>query len=124
MGDALVTAPVPGGELNSRKSARDFSELSDTTDVVGWSRLDSEELGFPSHVARAPARDSTTGSAPRDGPQPATRQPREDLTETRHRLTPVSSPDRQGFRSGAKVLRSIASVGCLFLNGRACVGVG
>lgn len=35
MGDILITATASTGKLNLRKDARDFTEISDTTDVVG-----------------------------------------------------------------------------------------
>jgi len=37
MGDILITATASAGKLNLRKDARDFTELSDTTDAVGCS---------------------------------------------------------------------------------------
>lgn len=35
MGDILITATASTGKLNLRKDARDFTEISDTTDTVG-----------------------------------------------------------------------------------------
>ena len=35
MGDILITATDSTGKLNLRKDARDFTEISDTTDIVG-----------------------------------------------------------------------------------------
>lgn len=35
MGDILITATASTGKLNLRKDARDFTEISDTTDIVG-----------------------------------------------------------------------------------------
>lgn len=45
MGDILISATASTGKLNLRKDARDFTEISDTTDAVGcifpvvWQRL-------------------------------------------------------------------------------------
>lgn len=35
MGDILITATASTGKLNLRKDARDFTEISDTTDIMG-----------------------------------------------------------------------------------------